>query len=376
MEIAAIFSSVKDIALAIAAVVTATVAVIGLKSWRRELEGKKEFESALAFVKATYKLRDRLHICRSPLVRMYEFPEGYSRSHKDNTPDENANAWAFVYRVRWEPVWESVQDFDARTLEAEAFWGQEIKKRAEKFKDCVRELNSSIDSFLNNELSSGEDFRCDPDFGREIRANLSATRKEENPLTQRIEEAVSQIETFVRPHLKDSKARRASIEVSDTESSTKTGFFNLNDLKFSGVGLALFFAFLLAAWLFEKNSFMSFVMDDLVWLALWSVLFSILIGVYLFKTHASSRLGRALLGVGLIVNGLLVNISVGPSITRLGEITGNMDQSSDWYVSLLLAIEALEALKGVGAIGVAAVGAGVVAGCLLPSIARHQPTNQ
>lgn len=370
MEISAVLSSLKDISLAVAGVVTATVAVIGLKSWRRELEGKKEFESAFAFVKATYKLRNRLHICRSPLVRMHEFPEGYSRLNNVNTPNENADAWALVYRVRWEPVWEAIQDFDARTLEAEALWGQELKERAEKLKDCVKELNASIDSFLNNELSNGENFQCDRGFGKEVRENLFATHKEENALSLKIEKSVSEIEAFVRPHLKESKPHRINAKVPDAKRSNKSEFFSRDDLKFSGIGLTSFFVFLVAAWLFEKATFMSFVMDDLTWLAVWSVLFSILICVYLFKTHASSRHGRALLGVGLIINGLLVNVSVEPSIERMVGLTGSMNPSDDWYVSLLLAIEALEALMSVGSIGIAAVGAGVVAGCLIPSISQ------
>ena len=37
-----IVSMVKDVLLGIAAATTVTVAVIGLKSWRRELKGKAE----------------------------------------------------------------------------------------------------------------------------------------------------------------------------------------------------------------------------------------------------------------------------------------------------------------------------------------------
>lgn len=376
MEVAEIIASAKDISLAAAGAVTATVAVIGLKSWKRELAGKKEFESAFAFIKATYKLRDQLYICRSPLIRMHEFPKGYCRSSKDNTAEENANAWAHVYRVRREPVWEAVQDFDSRTLEAEALWGQELKDLAEELKYCVRDLDASIDSLLNNELSKGEDFRRDPDFGAEIRANLSATHKEENLLTRKIEESVSAIELFIRPHLKGSKSHSASPTVVRIEYQTGRSFFALNNLKPSFVGIASFLLFLIIAWGGKKIPFMRFVMEDLIWLAVWAVLFSILIGIYLYKTYASSRLGRALLGVSLIINGLIVNISVGPSIERLNRITEDRIFAGEWYAPLLLAIEGLKAIEDIGAIGIAAVGAGVVAACLTPAVESGKPNPQ
>ena len=48
----------KDIALAGAAIVTATVAIKGLNTWARQLRGTADFETARAMSKVTYKLRD------------------------------------------------------------------------------------------------------------------------------------------------------------------------------------------------------------------------------------------------------------------------------------------------------------------------------
>ena len=204
METAAIITAVKDVLLGGAATATAIVAVVDLQNWRRELKGKAEFETAFRFIKSAYKLRDELHICRSPLIRMHEFPEGYVSTSGKNTPEENAQALAFVYKNRWEPVWSAVQDFDAHTLEAEALWGSEIKGRAEQLKSCVRELNASIDAVISDKMNGGEDFKSDKEFGKEMRQNVSATHKDENPLTKRIADAIDGIEKIVRPHLKRS----------------------------------------------------------------------------------------------------------------------------------------------------------------------------
>jgi hypothetical protein len=204
METVAIITAVKDVLLGGAATVTAIVAVVGLQNWRRELKGRTEFETAFRFIKSAYKLRDELHICRSPLIRMHEFPEGYFGSDTQNTAEENAQAWAYVYKNRWEPVWSAVQDFDAHTLESEALWGSDVKKRAEKLRACVAELNTSIDAIINDKQSGGEDFKSDPEFGQQMRSNVSATRKDDNALTKQISDAIESIEDAVRPHLKRS----------------------------------------------------------------------------------------------------------------------------------------------------------------------------
>lgn len=70
-------TAIKDIALSGAAITTATVAILGLKSWSRELKGKAEFEVGRALILATYKLRDELKYARSPCTSGYEFPEDY-----------------------------------------------------------------------------------------------------------------------------------------------------------------------------------------------------------------------------------------------------------------------------------------------------------
>jgi hypothetical protein len=204
MEILAIITAVKDVLLGGAATATAIVAVVGLQNWRRELKGRTEFETAFRFIKSAYKLRDELHICRSPLIRMHEFPEGYVGSKTQNTAEENAQAWAYVYKHRWEPVWSAVQDFDAHTLESEALWGSDMKERAQKLRACVAELNTSIDAIINDKQVGGENFKSDPEFGQKMRLNVSATRKDDNALTKQISDAIESIEDAVRPHLKRS----------------------------------------------------------------------------------------------------------------------------------------------------------------------------
>lgn len=194
-------AAIKDIFLGGAAVVTACVAAAGLKKWRLELRGKADFEAARAMARATYKLRDELAICRSPFVRGQEFPASYHEITK-RTAQQEAEGWAHVYKTRWEPVWTAIQDFDTQSLETEALWGYQARQKTQAIRACVRQLNAAIEAVLEDKVQSGENFATDREFGKRMRAAVSASSDDEsNELSQRIKAAIEDIEDMLRPHL-------------------------------------------------------------------------------------------------------------------------------------------------------------------------------
>lgn len=191
----------SDTMVAVAAAVTAVVAIKGLKTWQQELHGRAEFDAARNLIRGTYKLRDALTVCRSPLVHAHEFPAGYGGALATHSRDEEAAAWTHVYRNRWEPLIEVFQDFEAHALEAEAIWGAAVAARVEEVRKCVRELKSGMEAVISDKGAGGDDFRLNPPFGQEMRALVSATGKE-NELTVAIQSAVAGMEAELRPHLK------------------------------------------------------------------------------------------------------------------------------------------------------------------------------
>jgi hypothetical protein len=202
MPIAEIVTLIKDAAVAGAAAVTATVAVIGLTNWNRELRGKATFDVARALAKSTYKLRDEVRNCRSPFLAASEFPEGYGGHSGQTSHREEAAAYAHVYDSRWKFVWEALQEFDTNTLEAEAIWGSEIRTKTDALRHCVSELRVAIDAVVENTATRGENFKADREFERDMRSKVSTSSGAANTLTRKIEDAIQGIETVVRPHLK------------------------------------------------------------------------------------------------------------------------------------------------------------------------------
>jgi hypothetical protein len=201
LELGPALTALKDIVVAIAAIVTATAAVRGLRKWREELHGKTAFDVARGLIRATYRLRDELQSFRSPFVRGSEFPQDY-QSFAQNPHYVDAQAWAHVYKNRWEPVAVALREFDAQALEAEALWGAQIRDRAQNLRTCAHTVFIAIESTIDDKAAGGEHFRAAPDFGRRTRATLAASASaSDNDLSNQIARAVGDLEADLRRYL-------------------------------------------------------------------------------------------------------------------------------------------------------------------------------
>lgn len=200
-----LIATTKDIILALAAIVMATVAVKGLNTWNRQLRGTAYFDVARGLTKATHKVREKLQACRSPLLLAQEFPPEYYDAEGNRSPEQEAKGYAFVYSNRWSPVWEAMQEFDVSVLEAEALWGKPIREATDSLRKVVREVNVAIDALIADAASGGEDFSSDREFGKKIRGIVSALpTNSENELNKKLAAAVQAIDDQLRPHLQRS----------------------------------------------------------------------------------------------------------------------------------------------------------------------------
>lgn len=197
---------IKDISYIFAAIATGCVAIKGLQSWSRELKGKADFDVARSLIRSTYKLRDELRCCRSPFIRLDEFPEDYDRNKMTSKIEAEieADAYSFIYSNRWKPVETALQDFESQALEAEALWGTEFKSKTDALCHCAQDLWVALEADINNKASNGKNFECDPGYGKEIRSKIRATRYDKDCLTSNIDNAINKIETEIRPHFKRS----------------------------------------------------------------------------------------------------------------------------------------------------------------------------
>jgi hypothetical protein len=208
---------VTNVLLGIAVVVTGIVAVIGLRSWRRELEGKAKFEVARDLIRATYRLREAIQRCRLPTVGASELPKGYEGDLViDKTKEEDSQAWGHVLSNRWISVQKAMQELESHALEAEALWGQPVRATTDQMLHCTMELFIAIWAFTSNvagikhKASSGEQMQLYKSPEETRRAvfgyldNPFGSPDDDNPLSKKIARAIRAIEDQVLPHLRRS----------------------------------------------------------------------------------------------------------------------------------------------------------------------------
>lgn len=193
---------IKDLLISIAAISTTTIAYIGLKSWHKELKGRANFTVARELIKVTYKLRDAIASCRAPFVGATEFPVEYNPFQHNKDKETERKTWAHIFKNRWTPVLNVLEDFDTSALEAEALWGSNIRDLADKLRSSVRDLNLNIGFYIENVYSKGEEFRSDPDYGKKVKSIVfSSTSDKEDKFSIELRKAIMNIEEYIRPHL-------------------------------------------------------------------------------------------------------------------------------------------------------------------------------
>jgi hypothetical protein len=191
----------KNVIVSLAAIATSGVAMIGLNKWRSELKGKANFEVARALMRATYNVRNEVQRVRAPFVATSEFPSGYAPG---GTPKQEADAWAHVFRKRWEPLRDALVELETHQLEAEALWGAESKSKVEDLLQCAQALFTANQAFVDDKASGGQNFKTDKAFAKEMKATVFASAARDDRFSKKIERAVEKIEDMARPYLQRS----------------------------------------------------------------------------------------------------------------------------------------------------------------------------
>lgn len=191
MELAAI---VRDYTVAAAAAGTAWVAIRGLSEWRRQMIGHKQYDVSLDLLRAAFKLRDAIAHVRAPFVSTGEQAaaiEEVGLSEEGVTPTD-PKAAAAVYEVRWRPVADALRGLDLARVEGEILWGSEIIEPVREVRKFATELNAALHTYLSLREQN------------EINERINRTvffRGEEDEFAPKLEDAISSLESVVRPKM-------------------------------------------------------------------------------------------------------------------------------------------------------------------------------
>lgn len=196
----------RDVVVAVAAIVTATVACIGISKWRSEESGKADFDLARRLGAAVYRFRDAIASARRPFIAADEFPSGAPAG----TGKDAADAYAHVFNQRFQGVRQGAGDLRALRNEAEALWGKEIVEKLDKLLAHGIVLHVAMSAIVSDKASYGLEFRTNPELGKKMEARVSdmgneinsdGTEGAPNELTTKIELDVENVAAYLRTKL-------------------------------------------------------------------------------------------------------------------------------------------------------------------------------
>jgi len=198
------FSLIKDIVVALVAIIGSGVAVIGLSTWRRQLEGTAQYELARRLLKEVYQFREALQSVRFPFIAVKEMELSDDEGPPPaNDKDRRNRELAKAYQNRYDRVYDARNALEATLLEVEVLWGAELVEKVKKLYSWDGELYGAIMDHLDTIISdaprggrSSEDIRRT----REI-INSRGNRKEDKFLSG-LQSDIQKIEMELKPHLK------------------------------------------------------------------------------------------------------------------------------------------------------------------------------
>jgi len=200
---------VKELFVAAAAAATAVAAWVSLRSWRQELAGRAEFETAREISRCTLTLKDRLDQCRNPFFAYSEFPEDYLDTPNRQSAAETARAYQHIYANRWKPVRESLIEFESAALEAKVLWGHDASTLTGELRACVSMLLAAIQSYLEDLQTNGAEFNpATAENTRNRTVRLKGQLEDDDDFMSRyIELACEGVLELVAPHITKKKPR-------------------------------------------------------------------------------------------------------------------------------------------------------------------------
>ena len=149
MEITETVTLIKDLILSGAAITGALIANKGLTTWKRQLKGNSEYELSRRILVTLYKYRDVINGVRHPIIWSYEMPTPSEEESKNMTPSQVAFYGTHKnYIARWEKVQAERRSLHVDLFEAEAIWGEDLKKLFKKLFQLENELFTYLQCYF------------------------------------------------------------------------------------------------------------------------------------------------------------------------------------------------------------------------------------
>jgi hypothetical protein len=193
----------KEQIVSISAVIGVFIAVSGLRTWRKELKGKSEYQKAKDILKAVYRVKNGFMVVRSPWMDSSEYPKECFDENGYFKKGTEFEAHLYAYQTRMKSLEEAFVELENQTLDAQVEWGKEFVGVIIPFRLYRHQLVMAIQNHLQTKkLNGGRELS--PEERKDIRPKLYYICEDDatiDPFTAQINQAIEGFEKRLRPHI-------------------------------------------------------------------------------------------------------------------------------------------------------------------------------
>lgn len=197
-------AALRELVLIAASSIAAVVALLGLRTWKKQLKGRTDYELARRLLKSAYAVRDALQIVRHPWMSSEEMTAALAAEgveSKGLSQVELGDRGAFAaYKCRWQKVSEELSGLKVEAFEAEAIWGPKVREACSNLNQHANKLLVSLQLFLRHRGNWTESGLGSEEYNRIRRLVYSAYEPDE--FGAELNGHVETIEEIAKPRLR------------------------------------------------------------------------------------------------------------------------------------------------------------------------------
>lgn len=192
----------KDIITLILTAIGLRIAWIGLETWKKQIKGTREWETAYNLNLSIIKLREAIKYVRKPGTPPSEKQQaiqyGKNKHPEKHEEDIEKNVDLYTYEIRWQKISEATVEMESHLLAAEFFWGSDILNKLKPLNKKITELNIGLLQYFQPQfrVKNFEELY-------EIVYNMS-TEETEDKFSKEVSQAVEDVKSYIKskiPHL-------------------------------------------------------------------------------------------------------------------------------------------------------------------------------
>jgi hypothetical protein len=177
-------TSIASCVVAATGIAGATLAALGLKTWRAQLEGSARFDLARRLLVEVYQLRDALEYVRHPLMFVGEAAGGDPQTDWD----------IVAYERRWQRVTDVQGRLAVCVYECEVLWSEPITELARELRGHISDLSLAVSAFVREKQKGGAGLS-------DKQTAILYGGMDDDTYRKELQSIVERIEIYVRPHL-------------------------------------------------------------------------------------------------------------------------------------------------------------------------------